>query len=242
MPSARRSRSRPSAPIRSARGRCVRRPARSSGSRSSTGTTRPLAASRSTPTAATPSPRSTSLLRSRSSWARNAKGSPNALVTQCHKATIPLPGEAESLNVAAAGAIALYELARRSPSPDALCQTLAVRAPAGRGLSARPRLELVACRHCAISRRLTASRRMDTLRRLVSLRADACRIRCLTRASSRTRRRLHRRLRRPRPRSRRRLRPSPSSGARARCRSRTRGRRSRCSTRPEPRSPPGEIQ
>jgi TrmH family RNA methyltransferase len=30
------------------------------------------------------------------------------------KATIPLPGEAESLNVAAAGAIALYELSRRS--------------------------------------------------------------------------------------------------------------------------------
>jgi RNA methyltransferase, TrmH family len=31
-------------------------------------------------------------------------------------ATIPLPGEAESLNVAAAGAIALYELSRRSAS------------------------------------------------------------------------------------------------------------------------------
>jgi len=30
------------------------------------------------------------------------------------RATIPLPGEAESLNVAAAGAIALYELSRRS--------------------------------------------------------------------------------------------------------------------------------
>ncbi len=30
------------------------------------------------------------------------------------EATIPLPGEAESLNVAAAGAIALYELSRRS--------------------------------------------------------------------------------------------------------------------------------
>ncbi len=45
------------------------------------------------------------------------EGLPEALVTQCHKATIPLPGEAESLNVAAAGAIALYELARRSQSP-----------------------------------------------------------------------------------------------------------------------------
>ena len=43
------------------------------------------------------------------------EGLPEALVTQCHKATIPLPGEAESLNVAAAGAIALYELSRRTP-------------------------------------------------------------------------------------------------------------------------------
>jgi RNA methyltransferase, TrmH family len=42
------------------------------------------------------------------------EGLPEALVTQCHKATIPLPGEAESLNVAAAGAIALSELSRRS--------------------------------------------------------------------------------------------------------------------------------
>ena len=41
------------------------------------------------------------------------EGLPAALVTQCHKATIDLPGEAESLNVAAAGAIALYELSRR---------------------------------------------------------------------------------------------------------------------------------
>jgi RNA methyltransferase, TrmH family len=40
-------------------------------------------------------------------------GLPEALVTQCHKATIALPGDAESLNVAAAGAIALYELSRR---------------------------------------------------------------------------------------------------------------------------------
>jgi RNA methyltransferase, TrmH family len=41
------------------------------------------------------------------------EGLPEALVTQCHKVTIALPGEAESLNVAAAGAIALYELSRR---------------------------------------------------------------------------------------------------------------------------------
>jgi TrmH family RNA methyltransferase len=39
-------------------------------------------------------------------------GLPDDLVTQCHEATIHLPGGAESLNVAAAGAIALYELSR----------------------------------------------------------------------------------------------------------------------------------
>jgi TrmH family RNA methyltransferase len=42
------------------------------------------------------------------------EGLPESLVTQCHKATIATPGEAESLNVAAAGAIALYELSRRT--------------------------------------------------------------------------------------------------------------------------------
>jgi RNA methyltransferase, TrmH family len=41
------------------------------------------------------------------------EGLPEDLVAQSHKATISLPGEAESLNVAAAGAIALYELSRR---------------------------------------------------------------------------------------------------------------------------------
>ena len=41
-------------------------------------------------------------------------GLPKPQVTQCHKVTIPLPGGAESLNVAAAGAIALYELSRRA--------------------------------------------------------------------------------------------------------------------------------
>ena len=42
------------------------------------------------------------------------EGLPESLVTTCDvAATIPMPGEAESLNVAAAGAIALYELARR---------------------------------------------------------------------------------------------------------------------------------
>jgi RNA methyltransferase, TrmH family len=41
------------------------------------------------------------------------EGLPDSLATHCHKATIPLTGAAESLNVAAAGAIALYELSRR---------------------------------------------------------------------------------------------------------------------------------
>jgi RNA methyltransferase, TrmH family len=40
-------------------------------------------------------------------------GLPADLVAGCHTATIELPGGAESLNVAAAGAITLYELSRR---------------------------------------------------------------------------------------------------------------------------------
>jgi TrmH family RNA methyltransferase len=40
-------------------------------------------------------------------------GLPEDLVAECHEVTIPLPGGAESLNVAAAGAIALYEASRR---------------------------------------------------------------------------------------------------------------------------------
>jgi TrmH family RNA methyltransferase len=43
-------------------------------------------------------------------------GLPEEVVTDRHTATIPLESGAESLNVAAAGAIALYELARRAPS------------------------------------------------------------------------------------------------------------------------------
>ena len=41
-------------------------------------------------------------------------GLPDSIVAGYERATIPLPGPAESLNVAAAGAIALYELSRRS--------------------------------------------------------------------------------------------------------------------------------
>lgn len=42
------------------------------------------------------------------------EGLPEELVAACdERATIPLPGSAESLNVAMAGTIALYELARR---------------------------------------------------------------------------------------------------------------------------------
>jgi TrmH family RNA methyltransferase len=40
-------------------------------------------------------------------------GLPDSLVAGCERATIPLSGTAESLNVAAAGAIALYEISRR---------------------------------------------------------------------------------------------------------------------------------
>jgi RNA methyltransferase, TrmH family len=43
-------------------------------------------------------------------------GLPEGLLPGSEKATIPLHGSAESLNVAAAGAIALYELSRRSSS------------------------------------------------------------------------------------------------------------------------------
>jgi RNA methyltransferase, TrmH family len=42
------------------------------------------------------------------------EGLPDGLAADSSKATIPLPGPAESLNVAAAGAVALYELSRRS--------------------------------------------------------------------------------------------------------------------------------
>ena len=47
------------------------------------------------------------------------EGLPDELLAECDAvATIPMPGEAESLNVAAAGAIALYELSARSLTPS----------------------------------------------------------------------------------------------------------------------------
>ena len=50
------------------------------------------------------------------------EGLPADVVAQSHKAaTIPLPGAAESLNVAAAGAIALYELSRKAQKKPPPC-------------------------------------------------------------------------------------------------------------------------
>ena len=71
--------------------------------------------SRSSPTAARRCTSSSSPARSRSSSEPSAKGCPRTLVAQSQRrvATIELPGAAESLNVAVAGAIALYERSRR---------------------------------------------------------------------------------------------------------------------------------
>ena len=45
------------------------------------------------------------------------QGLPEELVTQCYKVSIPMRGAAESLNVALAGAIALYEASRARAAP-----------------------------------------------------------------------------------------------------------------------------
>lgn len=46
-------------------------------------------------------------------------GLPEEVLTSCRTATIAMPGDAESLNVAAAGAIALYDAARHAPTDRA---------------------------------------------------------------------------------------------------------------------------
>ncbi|HET7043247.1 MAG TPA: RNA methyltransferase [Gaiellaceae bacterium] len=46
-------------------------------------------------------------------------GVPEELATDCGRVTIPLPGAAESLNVAAAGAIALYQASRSADGDQA---------------------------------------------------------------------------------------------------------------------------
>jgi tRNA G18 (ribose-2'-O)-methylase SpoU len=44
---------------------------------------------------------------------------PDVVTASDALATIPIPGAAESLNVAAAGAVALYERSRRTPDANA---------------------------------------------------------------------------------------------------------------------------
>ena len=58
------------------------------------------------------------------------EGLPEDLVRRRRKATIPLPGDAESLNVAAAGAIALYELSRATLAGAASAASAAASATA----------------------------------------------------------------------------------------------------------------
>ena len=115
------------------RRRCVLRPERSSACRSSRGTTRRIGVSPRGARRRCRSPRSISKLPLTLLLGSEREGLPDALVTQCHKATIRLPGEAESLNVAAAGAIALYELSRRRPehvpSPQGLAEPAHRRPP-----------------------------------------------------------------------------------------------------------------
>ena len=74
----------------------------------------PARGSRSSHTAASRSPMRRSTPPLTLLLGSEREGLPADLATDCHKATIRLPGDAESLNVAAAGAIALYELARRA--------------------------------------------------------------------------------------------------------------------------------
>ena len=108
------SRSRRDAPIRPGRRPCARRWERSSGCRSSRSTTLPAGAS--------PSSRTAASRFTRSTWAETVtfvlgserEGLPAEVAAACDaQATIPVEPGAESLNVAAAAALALYERRNR---------------------------------------------------------------------------------------------------------------------------------
>ena len=107
------------APTLSARRRCAPAPERSFGCHSWAGRTRRAGASPSTCAQRRHWPRSISAGRSRSFSAPSAKGSPDPTSPKCDAiVSIPMPGEAESLNVAAAVAPLIYSVcppARRLP-------------------------------------------------------------------------------------------------------------------------------
>ena len=117
-PSARPSRSRRAAPTRCRRRRSGRAPARSSASRLSHGTTRPGRCLALAPHGGTPLGDDRPLAAGDLPSRLRARRAADDLATDCCKVTIPLPGGAESLNVAAAGAIALYAVSARASAPQ----------------------------------------------------------------------------------------------------------------------------
>ena len=117
-----------------ARGRSGRPRARSSAFRSSTGTTCPERRVALVAHGGRRSRSSRSSRRSPSSSAPSGRACPTIWAGE--QATIALPGDAESLNVAAAGAIALYELSRRS-APERVDGLLDALSTAGRKLATR---------------------------------------------------------------------------------------------------------
>ena len=167
-------------------------------------------------------------------------GLPDELATDCHKVTIALPGAAESLNVAAAGAIALYEASRRARVAGLTAQRaryatcLMPGQQLGRGTAAsRPGSRLGPNRSRRLRRRLRLRRRPRSRRRRRPSRRRAARARSRSRRRGRRSTSPRRRSRgRRRPRSSRSSSPGPSPpasrcappGARGR-RSRTRSRR-----------------
>ena len=97
-------------PIRPGRRRCGPRPERSSACRSRVSTSRRGSGSPSSRAVGGRWRSSTLACRSRTCSVRSAKGLPEEVVAACDEsATIPLAPGSESLNVAIAGAIALYE-------------------------------------------------------------------------------------------------------------------------------------